>query len=64
MQSSTDYASQINVLQQMQKLYKTPKVPFATVVTDLTRCHATWFHRVTNAGYSLAELVTMLTRRG
>lgn len=22
------------------------EVPFTTVVTDLTRCHRTWFHKV------------------
>jgi len=47
----------INVLQQMQKLYKTPKVPFATVVTDLTRCHATWFHRGVDKCFVATNLV-------
>jgi len=32
-------------------------VPFATVVTDLTRCHPTWFHKAVDRCFVATELV-------
>jgi 1,2-diacylglycerol 3-beta-galactosyltransferase len=47
----------INVLRQLQSQFRTPKVPFATVVTDLTRCHATWFHRAVDRCFVATSIV-------
>lgn len=45
------YLLQLKVLGRMkaQPSFSTASVPFATVVTDLTRCHRTWFHKVRNS---------------
>jgi 1,2-diacylglycerol 3-beta-galactosyltransferase len=32
-------------------------IPFATVVTDLTRCHPTWFHKAVDRCFVATELV-------
>jgi hypothetical protein len=39
---------QLKVLARMkvQPSFSAANIPFTTVVTDLTRCHRTWFHRV------------------
>lgn len=35
------------------------KIPFTTVVTDLTRCHRTWFHKV----YKVSPITTCFAQR-
>lgn len=40
-----------------------PAPPFATVVTDLTSCHPTWFHRGVDRCFVPTEEVAQLARR-
>ena len=40
-----------------------PAPPFATVVTDLTSCHPTWFHRGVDRCFVPTEEVAALARR-
>ena len=39
------------------------KVPFATVVTDLTRCHRTWFHKQVDRCFVATQLVAAQAMR-
>jgi len=39
-------SSKLKVLARAKVLKVLEHISFATVVTDLTRCHATWFHKV------------------
>mmetsp|Transcript_5290 Transcript_5290/g.17537 ORF Transcript_5290/g.17537 Transcript_5290/m.17537 type:complete len:343 (-) Transcript_5290:1738-2766(-) len=47
----------LKVLAHMKKLDILHKLSFATVVTDLTRCHATWFHKAVDRCFVATELV-------
>ena len=40
-----------------QASFSGPEVPFATVVTDLTRCHRTWFHKQVDKCFVATQLV-------
>lgn len=42
----------LKILRRMKKT-----TPFATVVTDLTRCHVTWFHRAVDKCFVATQLV-------
>lgn len=42
---SLTFCAQLNIIRRMSGS-RFVDVPFATVVTDLTRCHSTWFHKV------------------
>jgi len=53
----------MRVLQQMHKQSLISRVPFATVVTDLTRCHATWFHRSVDRCFVATNLVAAQAMR-
>ena len=50
---------QLKVLARMkaQASFSGPEVPFATVVTDLTRCHRTWFHKQVDKCFVATQLV-------
>lgn len=49
----------IAVLKSRVKAKLQDPVPFATVVTDLTKCHPTWYHRV-----RCAPLLPQIDSRG
>jgi 1,2-diacylglycerol 3-beta-galactosyltransferase len=53
------YLLQLKVLGRMkaQPSFSTASVPFATVVTDLTRCHRTWFHKQVDRCFVATQLV-------
>jgi len=40
-----------------QPSFCAPEVPFTTVVTDLTRCHRTWFHKQVDKCFVATQLV-------
>ena len=45
----------LKVMRNLQRSGKMKKVPFATVVTDFTTCHSTWFHRKVDRCYVATE---------
>lgn len=49
----------LKVLSRMktQASFKASEVPFTTVVTDLTRCHRTWFHKQVDKCFVATQLV-------
>lgn len=47
----------LTILRRMKNHSAVPTVPFATVVTDLTRCHATWFHKDVDKCFVATDLV-------
>ena len=55
--------AQLRVLARRAKASGRPAPPFATVVTDLTSCHPTWFHRGVDRCFVPTEEVAALARR-
>ncbi len=56
-------APQLRVLQRRRAASGEPAPPFATVVTDLTSCHPTWFHPGVDACFVPTEEVACQARR-
>ena len=54
---------QLRVLQRRARASGVPAPPFATVVTDLTSCHPTWFHPGVDACFVPTEEVAKQARR-
>ena len=46
-----------------QPSFAASRVPFATVVTDLTRCHRTWFHKQVDRCFVATQLVAAQAMR-
>lgn len=53
----------LKVLARVRALNKSKHIPFATVVTDLTRCHATWFHKAVDMCFVATDLVAQQAMR-
>jgi 1,2-diacylglycerol 3-beta-galactosyltransferase len=55
----------LKVLARMKSMpsFAAAKVPFATVVTDLTRCHRTWFHKNVDRCFVATQLVAAQAMR-
>jgi 1,2-diacylglycerol 3-beta-galactosyltransferase len=61
--SFTRSRAQLRVLQRRRAATGVPAPPFATVVTDLTSCHPTWFHPGVTACFVPTEEVASQARR-
>ena len=54
---------QIRVLQRRRARTQQPAPPFATVVTDLTSCHPSWFHKAVTACFVPTPEVAALAKK-